>query len=357
VTGGTPLGEQAVIGLAPGEFWVASGHLLCDRDANGRVVATEALWRAFLARPELMPPEEACAAERALHARLLEAPLREVAATEIAAMADADARENWAVFLGFRERVAAEATLEAAYLRLYREGVAGIPPIFLQMLTHLVMRAALDGISDPQVLRAGELFFRPQRAAIHQGSLLLADEEVVERENRADGGFGTLGRLLAEAGTAPREIELDVLGEHNAHLYHGRSDGHDFCLDIVEGSAGQRAVGSAIERFVLHLLGERVRITPRRIIEDRDWTWHVGLDAEASAIANDLWAGKRVKQERLARILWLGVLEFEEASRVLPRVQGRPVYLALAMDVAKLVRMKPQNLVTGLPLLGLEGAS
>jgi hypothetical protein len=344
-------------GLAPGEFWVASGHLLCDRDEAGRVLATEALWRAFLARPELMPPEEACDAERALHARLLEAPLRAVEISEIAALADADAQENWQVFLGFRDRVAREATLEAAYLRLFREGVAGIPPLFLQMLTHLVMRAALDGVGDPQVLRAGELFFRPQRAAIHQGSLLLADEEVVERENRADGGFGTLGRLLAEAGTAPREIELDVLNEGNAHLYHGRSDGHDFCLDIVEGSAGQRALGTAIEHFVAHLLGERVRVTPRRLIEDPDWTWHVGLDAEASAIANDLWQAKRVKQERLARILWLGVLEFEEGARVLPRVRGRPVYLALAMDVAKLVRMKPQNLVTGLPLIAAEAAS
>jgi hypothetical protein len=344
-------------GLAPGEFWVASGHLLCDRDEAGRVVATDSLWRAFLARPELVPPEEACEAERALHARLLERPLRAVEAAEIAALADPDARENWQVFLGFRGRVAREATLEAAYLRLYRDGVSGIPPIFLQMLTHLVMRAALDGVGDPQVLRAGELFFRTQRAAIHQGSLLLADEEVVERENRADGGFGTLGRLLAEAGTAPREIELDVLHEGNAQLYHGRSDAHDFCLDIVEGSAGQRALGGAIERFVRHLLGERVRVVPRRLIEDSDWTWHVGLDAEASLIANDLWHGKRVKQERLARILWLAALEFEEAARVLPRVRGRPVYLALAMDGGKLVRMKPQNLVTGLPLIAAEAAS
>ena len=142
-------------GLAPGEFWVASGHLLCDRDGQGRVVATEALWRAFLARPELMPPEEACDAERALHARLLGEPLRRVEPAEIAALADADAHENWQVFLAFRDRVAREATLEAAYLRLFREGVAGIPPLFLQMLTHLVMRAALDGVGDPQVLRAG----------------------------------------------------------------------------------------------------------------------------------------------------------------------------------------------------------
>jgi hypothetical protein len=56
-----------------------------------------------------------------------------------------------------------------------------------------------------------------------------------------------------------------------------------------------------------------------------------------------------VQQDRLARILWLGVLEFAEMSRVLPRAAGRPVYLALAMDAARRVRLKPQNLV-GLPL-------
>ena len=37
-----------------------------------------------------------------------------------------------------------------------------------------------------------------------------------------------------------------------------------------------------------------------------------GLDAEATAIANDLWNGEAVEQARLARILWLGVLEFAD---------------------------------------------
>ena len=64
-----------------------------------------------------------------------------------------------------------------------------------------------------------------------------------------------------------------------------------------------------------------------------------------------------MKQERLARILWLGVLVFRDAARVLPRVAGRPVYLALAMDAANRVRMKPQNLPAGLPLMAREAAA
>jgi hypothetical protein len=42
---------------------------------------------------------------------------------------------------------------------------------------------------------------------------------------------------------------------------------------------------------------------------------------------------------------------------VLPRVAGKPVYLALAMDPAQKVRLKPQNLVTGLPLKSRESAA
>lgn len=343
-------------GLAPGDFWVASGHHLCDRDEAGRLLPTRDLWRAFLARPELVPPEEACAAERTLHASLLDRPDRPVAPVEIAALADPDARENWTHFLGFRDRVLVQPTLEAAWLALFRTGVAGVPPLFLQMLTHLVARAALEGVGDPFALRAGELFFRAQRAAIHQGALLLADEEVVEMR-AADGGFGALGQLLAEAGAPPREVELDVLSEANAAGYWARSDAHDFALDIAEGRDGQAGLARALERFIAHVIGEEVAIRSVPVIEDSDWTWHVGLDAEATSIANDLWHGRKVKQERLARILWLGVLEFRDTSRVLPRVAGRPVYLALAMDPAKRVRMKPQNLATGLPLKDREAAA
>jgi hypothetical protein len=48
------------------------------------------------------------------------------------------------------------------------------------------------------------------------------------------------------------------------------------------------------------------------------------------------------------------VLEFTNPARVLPRVAGKPIYLALAMDAANRLRMKPQNLVAGLPLLTAE---
>ena len=221
--------------------------------------------------------------------------------------------------------------------------------------------AATDGEVEDYPVSAGLLDFGdlPDTAAgtaTGNYATLLADEEVVEMRGR-DGGFGALGQLLVEAGAPPREVELDVLTDANATAYHGRSDAHDFALDIAEGRDGQRGIARMLERFIRHMFGEEVSIRAVTVIEDRNWTWHVGLDAEATSIANDLWHGRKVKQERLARILWLGVLDFAEASRVLPRVAGKPVYLALAMDPAQKVRMKPQNLVAGLPLKARESAA
>ena len=328
---------------APAEFWTASGHQLCDRDAAGRLLPTPDLWRAFLARPELLPPEEACPAERALHARLLDAPL---AVADPAPLADADARENWQVFLAFRDRVQAAGTLEAAWCGLYRGDVRGVPPLFLQMLTHLIARAACAGVSDAFALRAAELFWRPQRAALTQGATLLADTEYLEGQGART---GALGRLLAEAGASPL-AKIEVLSAANAPGYAARSDAHDLALDIAEGRPGQQGLAQALEAFIAHLLGETVQIRPVPVIEDASWTWHVGLDPEATAIANDLWHGREVAQARLARILWLARLEFADPARVLARARERPVYLALAMDAAQQVRMKPQNLLVGLPL-------
>ena len=54
------------------DLWVSSGHHLLDRDSHGRLVITDAFLKAYLARPEIMPPEGACDIERRLHARLLQ---------------------------------------------------------------------------------------------------------------------------------------------------------------------------------------------------------------------------------------------------------------------------------------------
>src|SRR5438094_7938322 len=83
------------------DFWLSCGHHLLDRDGGGGLLLTDDFLKVYLARPELTPPPEACAAERALHASLLAEPRRAVAKNEVSAIADADARENWRVMLAF----------------------------------------------------------------------------------------------------------------------------------------------------------------------------------------------------------------------------------------------------------------
>ena len=77
------------------DFWLSCGHHLLDRDAAGKLLVTDEFLKAYLARPELVPPPEACDAERDLHCSLLRNPGQLVAASKIAAIADGDVRENW----------------------------------------------------------------------------------------------------------------------------------------------------------------------------------------------------------------------------------------------------------------------
>ena len=51
------------------DFWISSGHHLLDRDDGGGLLVTDDFLKVYLARPELIPPPEACAVERTLHAR------------------------------------------------------------------------------------------------------------------------------------------------------------------------------------------------------------------------------------------------------------------------------------------------
>src|SRR6266446_2173107 len=136
------------------DFWLSCGHHLTDRDTGGGLIVTDELLKAYLARPELTPPPEACAAERRLHAALLADPRRPVESPELAAIEDADARENWGVMIAFRDRLMAHKTVEAAYLDLVRRGVGGTPPLFMNQLVHVILRNILDGCEDAFVLRA-----------------------------------------------------------------------------------------------------------------------------------------------------------------------------------------------------------
>ena len=332
------------------EFWVSSGHHLTRRTEGGGLAVTDELILAYLARPELMPPDDACAQEHGLHAGLMNDPRRPISADEIGRIADEDARENWTLMAAFRERLVGARSVEAAYLSIVRGG-ASVPPIFLNQLVHLILRNALDGCEDPYVLRAAELFFRPQRASVHDGVLLLADAEVIEERQTGR----SQSPLVAMLGKDPAG-ELDVLDDDTAWSYWSRSDAFSMALNLGSNPRSREGLARVIEVWVRHLLNLTVAVEPIERIEDPDWRWFVGLDAEATRIGNALWAGREADADAASRILALFRLTFEAGAPVEARVEGHPVYLLLAMTPDNAVRMKPQNLIVGLPLASPQAA-
>lgn len=304
------------------DFWHSSGHLLTDRDAAGRLVATDAFLKAYLARPEVLPPWDSCAGERRLHAALLADPRRPVEASEIAAIAAPEARENWSVLRTFRDHLLRHPTLEAAYLDAVRGGpggLGGMPPLFLNQLVHVILRNALDGCEDVFVLRAAEILFRPQRVALWQGATIAADEEAVA----AAGG------------------EIDILSEDDPAAYWERSELFDLGLDLTAGRRGGAALATVIATWLRHMMSLDAAVEPLSELRDARLTWYIGLDAEGTRIGDALWRGDPIDEETRDRLVALFRLTLGAASEA--------IYLILAMTPDRVLRMKPQNLLTGLP--------
>jgi hypothetical protein len=350
------------------DFWPSSGFQHLHRNPRGWLQPTDDYLRLFLARPELALVPESCEAERALHAALAASPSRPVAPAELQALQDADARENYAHFLRFRDGLLAAGTLEAYYLGLFpRDGTGrvDIPPVFIDLLVQAMLRNLLDDCDDAYALRAAEMFFRPQRVSVEGGRVLSGDLAVLDMLHET-GGLGDFGRFLAEAGAPVPTLELQVLGDDNAAAYWREADGHRFLLDLtyevgnelshglvltmVRAHSGLKALATVLQKWVVHLLGVAVTIRPVQKVADESWRWHVGLDAEATALLNDLYEGREVDPARLQRLLSLFRLDFSDPREMRADVAGKPVYLGLMMDAGGVLRLKPQNLLVNLPL-------
>lgn len=132
---------------SPSDFWPHCGFLMLARDARGWLVPTEAYFQWVLARPELALVPESCAAEMALHQSLATSPLRPVALQELAALEDDDARENYAVFLRFRDGLLAAGTLEAYYLQLMRSGAVNVPAVFIDAVVQALLLVPLLAVA------------------------------------------------------------------------------------------------------------------------------------------------------------------------------------------------------------------
>lgn len=332
----------------PQDFWAGSGfrHLV---PGPAGVAPTPAWFTRFVEGPELTPPEDAGPRERELHARLRAEPAAPVPAAALAAVEDADARDNWREFLRFRDRVLAHATLEDCYRDLYARPQVDLAPPFVDALVEAIVRGLLDGTGDAWQCRAAEMLFRRQRVASEGGRILAADADTIAVFEET-GGFGAMGRLLKRQNTPLPAVKMDVMTAENAALYFLRDELHGFVLDLAPGGPGLAALARVLERWVARMAGVRVTIRPRSRIDDERWRWHIGLDVDATAVLNALYRGEPVEPADLERLVALFTLEFEDPADAAPEVAGRPVHLGLGCRPDRALKVKPQNLLVNLPL-------
>ena len=334
------------------DFWPSTGYKLLAHSpgTRGALSVSDDFLRALFLRPEVAPVAESCAGELKLHEVLLVAPRRAITAVEILQIADPDAQANYRILLKFRDRLLAAPTLEAAYTGLFKGDGVDVPPLFVFQLTQIFLRHILGDDADPLEARMAECLFRVQKVSVlEDGAVMAADDETIEVFSET-GGFGSLGEMLKKQNTPTRSIDMDVLSSDNAELYWQRDERHDLAVSLNRGQPALDALMRVLEKWVAHFLGVEVAIVHRREIDDKQWVWHVGLDATASGVLNDLYNNAPVDEERMNRLLCLFELRFKNPADMRPAIAGRPVYLAMAMDTEGKLKLKPQNLLLNLPL-------
>jgi len=178
---------------------------------------------------------------------------------------------------------------------------------------------------------------------------MLADQEIVEMRAQ-DNDVGILGQLLANADPTGRDVTLDVMTEENKDVYWERSDRFDMAIDFRFTQPAPDALGRVIEAWIAHFLKVATRVQAMQSIRDERWSWHIGCDAEATRILNALYNDEEVTEDELYRILALYRLEFLNPEDAMDSLQGKPVYLGVAMNEKKRLVFKPQNLLMNLPL-------
>src|SRR5690606_9587185 len=100
--------------------------------------------------------------------------------------------------------------------------------------------------------------------------------------------------------------------------------------------------------------GLTTELVPVPAIESDRWGWHIGLDAEATAMLNDLYRGRALSEERQRRLLALFEMRVLSAADLRPEVKDRKIFLACAMAADGGLRIKPQNLLLNMPVCNLS---
>lgn len=333
------------------KFWPGCPYQNADRKSNGSVRISDEFLRTLWRRNEVAPDETSCRNERALHARLLARPRQLLHEHQLATIAHRDTRDNYALLQSFIARLLAASSADEAYRGIFRAGNVGVAPLFIDLISELMLRDMLRDCSNALEVRAAELLFRKQKASIQDGTVMLADMEAIQR-HASGKAFGAIGQLLVDARIKPRNIDLDVLSPANADQYWARSGEHDMVLPFQTGGPGLDAFCRVLEKWILRLIGVRTEIRAIPAIEEPAWAWHIGLDAEASTIMNELYRGQPLNDDRRSRLLALFDMRILDPVELRPEVAGRRIYLACAMTEEQVLRIKPQNFLLNMPIVG-----
>jgi hypothetical protein len=331
-------------------FWPHSAYKTLTVGSDKQLLVTDDFLRTYLSRPELKLVPESCDVERALHQRLNTNPRAVISDEEIAGMADPDIQVNYQVWLRYRAKLLAASSLENFYMSLFKGDGVDVPPLFISQLAQIFIRHILGEDCHPLDARMGELFFRTQKITVlEDGVVMGADDEVVTRNAQA-GENGNIMDLLKSKSMSMRSIDLDVLHEENAELYWDKNEDYDFAVQLNFGQPPINHFCRVLEKWVQHFLGAQVRVTPMQQISDPKWSWHVGLDAAATDILNKLYNKEAVDTDELEKVICLFRLDFIDEAAVTQSQAGKPVYMGIAMNDEKQLKLKPQNLLFNLPL-------
>jgi Family of unknown function (DUF6352) len=349
-------------------IWTACGHQHLNPNERGWLAPSPDYWRLWLQRSEMALVPESCKEEVRLHKALLEAPLMQVTPASLKAFKDEDARENYELFLRFRDDVQSAGSLESAYMGWLQSGNIQLPPLFIDVVVQAIVCQMLSDVDDAWVWRAAELLFRRQRITVRDGRVLSGDSDTLD-QLQATGGLGEVGRLLMEGGAPLKAVDVKVLHPDNEDRYLTQREGlgryaflldmtheiqnelpHGLILKMVNARSGLKALATVLSRWVQHFLGVSVKIEPVQKVDDPAWRWHVGLDATATALLNDLYQGHELDAQRQQQLISLFTLRFDNPQDMRADVQGKLVYLGLAMNEQGLLKLKPQNLLLNLPL-------
>jgi hypothetical protein len=317
---------------------------------------------------------ESCRDERRLHDALQLKPLRSVRPEELAAIRDEDARGNYAMLLQFRYGMIAAGSLPAWYAQLFSAGQIALPHLFIDHAVQHILAELLQS-QDAFTQRAGELLYRQQRVALNEGRILSGDRKALDAQQET-GGLGDLGKFLLQNKMqvlGGDSQTLQVLTRETAAAYERSAaqpnychtwlldltheqaaqvgpDAHSFEIRLARTDSGLSALARVLELWIQYFKGAAVRITPLAKVQDASWRWHTGLDTESTQILNALYEQQPLDDDaQLKRLISLFRLDFLNAQDTLPEMQGKPVYLGLAMNSQGLLKIKPQNLLLNLP--------